>query len=176
MHSERTEREDAFSYPGGLPYEEGQAVPLPSDLPPKQRPIDDLDRPLDDLIEENNPRRTHGRSRGMRLDGEVEYVPQPRGEEGDWKPTQKLYLLSEVDATVHHRMVRSCSSSFLSQLERHPADHTFFNTGQASDALDQDLGDRITNDISSLPQPPAEDPLVRANALYFEGRPLTEAR
>lgn len=121
MHSERTEREDAFSYPGGLPYDEGQTVPLPLDPPSHQRPIDDLDRPLDDLIEESAPpRRTHGRSRGMRSDGEVEYVPQPRGDEGGWKPTQKLYLLSEVDATVHHRMVRSCSPSFLSQPRTSP--------------------------------------------------------
>jgi hypothetical protein len=31
-------------------------------------------------------------------------------------------------------------------------------------------------DPSTLPQPPADDPLVRANALYFEGQPLTEVR
>lgn len=118
MYSEQ----DSFSYPGGLPYDEGQAVPLPrsladrvssasTDVPPSPATafVDDIDRPLDELIEERAPRRSNnGRGRGMRSDGESEYVPQPRGERRERSPpTQKLYLLSEVDAVIHHKMVRS---------------------------------------------------------------------
>ena len=46
---------------------------------------------------------------------------------------------------------------------------------QASDLLDSSET-ATTDDPSTLPQPPADDPLVRTNALYFEGQPLTEVR
>jgi hypothetical protein len=115
MHSER----DSFPYPGGLPYDEGQAVPLPRSLADrvgdasmdaKPAPaVDDIDRPLDELIEERAPRRGNiVRGRGMRSDGELEYVPQRRERS---PPMQKLYLLSEVDAVIHHKMVRRRSES-----------------------------------------------------------------
>ncbi|CED83810.1 Protein of unknown function DUF2414 [Phaffia rhodozyma] len=145
---------DEFSYPGGLPYDgdDESTVPLPrpsavdNSVSSSSR-ADLLDRPLDDFIQDDRSSRPRRQNPASNSFDRPYRQARPRNY-SDEPPTPKIYLLSELNPVINHKM--------------------------ASDLMESKGREPELEEESSLPPPPLDDPSIRRNALYFEGSPLTE--